>query len=78
MNATVLLFRDPTAPLEGANRDAVLARYRDACAIVAEEALGSAFDRACVLASAEKLSVDDAASVFARAVIASLELRGLA
>lgn len=68
MSADIIPFRDPSAPMEGAARDAALELCREGCRGIAAHAVSRAFSEVCKLPGCEQLSIDDAIQVFVEAM----------
>jgi hypothetical protein len=65
--SNVIPFRDPDAPLEGAERDAAIKAYREAAEAIAEHALSKAFSVLARLPNCRRLGCEDAYPLFVEA-----------
>lgn len=71
----VVPFRDPTAPLEGAERDAAIASIRELLPPIVSAAFSVAFDETCRAAAGSRIGLDDAVRLFIEAVRAEVDTR---
>lgn len=65
--SNVIPFRDPDAPLEGAEREAAIQCYREAAAAIAAQTIAKAFSAVSRQPGCRRLGCDDALPLFVAA-----------
>jgi hypothetical protein len=75
--ASILPFRDPALPLEGAERLAARRVFRASCKAIAAKTVAEAFTKAFKTPGTGKLGCDDALRVFVAAMRRELRKTGL-
>jgi hypothetical protein len=67
MSNVIQLFRDPDAPLEGAEREAAVQAYRKAAAAIAAHTVGKAFSVLVTAPGCRGLGCEDVLPLFVQA-----------
>lgn len=76
MSARIIPFRDPHEALEGKEREAALAIYREGLKEVAFRACADGLNAACKIPGCGKLPVDDVLPLYVEAMLRELAKSG--